>query len=112
MLPPGSFFARIVGTTGAFAAAGAAPAPAQNPLNPGQVGGTCTPARGGAGVYTLTFANALPVTEYLYQGGCIGGAANANWNFSVSGAVVSVSTAVAAVATDEDWWILITPIVA
>ena len=108
MVPSGAFFAQVVGTTGAFLAPASAPAPTQNPIN--LAGGTCTPARTGAGVYTLTFANPLPTSQYKYSGGCIGGAANANFNFSVAGSVCTVLTSVAAVATDENFWIQIEPI--
>jgi hypothetical protein len=109
MLTPGSFFAQVVGTTGAFLAPASAPAPTQNPLNTG-AGGSCVAARTGAGVYTLTFANPLPTSEYKYSGGCIGGAANANFNFSVTANVCTILTSVAAVATDENFWIQIEPI--
>ncbi len=109
MIPPGSFFAQVVGTTGAFLAPASAPAPTQNPIN--LAGGSCVAGRTSAGLYTLTFTNPLPTSQYKYTGGCIGGAAAANFNFSVSSNVVTVRTSVAAVATDEDFWIQIEPIV-
>lgn len=93
------FFGRVAGGTGAFQAS--PQGPASNPFNP--VANPCTPARGGAGSYTLTFGQAYPLGQYKYTFGIEGGAANANINFSVAGAVVTVSTAVAAVATDENW---------
>lgn len=104
----GVFFAQVVGTTGAFAAPPAAPAPGNNPVN--NVVNACTPARTGAGVYTLTFTNPMPITEYKYSGDCIGAAISGNWQFAVVGAVVTVRTSLAAVATDEDFWIEIEPI--
>lgn len=113
---PGLIYATVVGATGAFTAPGAAPAPAQNPVCNYQ-GVTITPARTGAGVYTLTITNTasgvaqnLPTSEYKISGACIGGAANANFNFSVAANVITVLTAVAAVATDENFWIQIEPI--
>lgn len=113
---PGLIYGTVVGTTGAFTAPGAAPAPAQNPVCNYQ-GVTITPGRTSAGVYTLTITNTasgatqiLPTTEYKITGGCIGGAANANWNFSVTTNVITVLTAVAAVATDENYWFQIEPI--
>jgi hypothetical protein len=115
-----TFYAQVVGATGAFLAPPAAPpfsfngpvAPIINPLADGGV--LCAPARTGAGAYTLTFglsaSDALPTSQYKYTGGVIGGAANSNWNFSVAGNVVTVLTSVAAVATDLAWWIQIEPI--
>jgi hypothetical protein len=113
---PGLIYGTVVGTTGAFTAPGAAPAPAQNPVCNYQ-GVTITPARTGAGLYTLTITNTtsavaqnLPQTEYKVTGACIGGAANANWNYTIATNVISIRTAVAAVATDEDFWFQIEPI--
>ena len=105
---PGTFYATVVGATGLFTAPGAAPAPAQNPVSTD--GLACVPARTGAGVYTLTFSQAKPTTEYMYSMGVIGGAGNANIQFAVAGAVVNITTFVVAVATDENFWILIEPI--
>jgi hypothetical protein len=103
------FFARVVGTTGAFTAAvGTGAGTVPNPIC--SVETTCVAARTGAGVYTLTFATALPVGEYLYEAACEGAAANGNAQTSVAGAVLTVSTSIAAVATDENFWVKITRI--
>lgn len=116
---PGLIYCQVVGTTGAFTAPGAAPAPAQNPLCNYQ-GVTITPARSGAGVYTLTFTNtasaaaqALPITEYKYSVGVIGGVGGDTAIVSVATNVATVRTATAAgpgTATDKDFWIQIEPI--
>ena len=119
---PGLIYGQVVGATGAFTAAGAAPAPAQNPVCNLQ-GITITPARTGAGVYTLTStftqggaAAPLPATEYKWSVGI------APTNVAVAGdtAVVSVAANVATVrtavaagpgtATDKDFWFEIEPI--
>jgi hypothetical protein len=70
----------------------------------------------GTGSYSITFGTVavpinLPTSEYKYSLGVIGGAANSNVNFSVSApGVITVLTAVAAVATDLAFWLQIEPI--
>lgn len=73
---------------------------------------TAVLARTGAGVFTLTFGSAIKVAEYMVDAWVLGGAANANANFSVNaaGTVWTVSTSVGAVATDEDFVFYAEPI--
>lgn len=100
-------FGRVVGATGAHAAVvGTGLGTVPNPLCAAEA--TITPARTGAGAYTITLATALPLGEFLWEFGIEGGAANANINYSIAGAVATVATAVAAVATDENFWYKIT----
>lgn len=107
MTAPLTFFGRIVGATGAYAAAvGTGNGTVPNPI--GAAVATAVPARTGAGVYTLTLAQALPIGEYLYEAGIEGGAGNANLQIAIAGAVVTITTFVAAVATDENFWLKIT----
>lgn len=96
------FFARIKGSDGSFQTT---VAPTPNPYNP--IANPCTPARTSAGLYTQTFGQAYPVTEYKYTAGLEGAAANGNAQVSVTGAVVTVSTSIAAVATDENFWLCV-----
>jgi hypothetical protein len=120
---PGVFFATFVAATGAFtapaqAAVGLPQPPTTNPVN--NVGGTGLPVvlahAGGTGVYTITFGTVavpinLPTSEYKYTAGIIGGAANSNIQVAVSATgVITVTTAVAAVVTDVNFWLQIEPI--
>lgn len=102
-----TFFARVVGATGAFAApVGTGLGTVPNPMCAAEA--TAVAARTGAGVYTITFATALPIGEYLYEVGNEAAAISGNAQVSVTGAVATVSTALAAVATDENFWLKIT----
>lgn len=99
------FFARVTGGTGAvIAPVGSGAGLTPNPLAFNGIASAVF-ARTGAGVYTVTFATALPEGEYLYEVGCIGAAASGNAQVSVAGAVATVLTSLAAVATDENYWI-------
>lgn len=101
------FYGRVVGATGAFAAAvGTGLGTVPNPIAATQA--TCVAARTGAGVYTLTFATAMPIGEYHYEGDCEAAAVDGNLQISVAGAVVTVRTSLGAVATDENFWLRIT----
>ncbi len=96
------FFARVKGSDGTFQTA---VAPTPNPFNP--VAFTCTPGRTSAGLYTLTFGQAFPVTEYRYTAGLEGAAANGNVQLSVTTNVLTVLASITATATDENFWVCI-----
>lgn len=101
------FFGRVVGATGAYTAAvGTGLGTVGNPICASEA--TAVAARTGAGVYTITFASALPIGEFLYEAGIEGGAGNANIQVSVAGAVATVTSFVGAVATDENFWLRVT----
>lgn len=114
----GIFYAQIVGATGAFAAPAAAPAPGQNPIN--NDGSTCTPARSGAGVYTLTFNNAKPQSEYDTRvdlnppvGAPPAALGNVQWGWDAASKVLTVNTFAGAggvTATDVNFDVTLTPL--
>lgn len=96
------FFARTVGASGALQAQGGT---TSNPYNP--QGMAVVVARTGAGVYTYTFTSlgTFSLTEFKVALGIEGGAGNANIQYSVATNVLTVSSFVAAVATDENHWV-------
>jgi hypothetical protein len=70
-----------------------------------------TPARSAAGTYTVKTDKTYDPLACLVQCNVIGGAANANAQITTANGVDwSIVTSVAAVATDEIFYILIEPI--
>jgi hypothetical protein len=112
---PGLFYGIVLGATGAFlppatAAVGLPQPPTTNPIN--NTGIAIVPARTGPGVYTLTPAQPLPLSEYKYDVGLVAGPANSNVNVAINfvTGVITVTVNVAAVATDNSFWIEIEPV--
>jgi len=114
----GIFYAQLVGATGLFAAPPAAPAPGANPLN--LDGSTCVPLRTGAGVYTMTFGQAKPLSEYdthVELSPAVGAPplplASVQWAWNAGFTVLTINTwsgAGGVTATDLNFDVTITPI--